>query len=156
MAAVWITAFAGCFFVGKWAEPVRYDPEEHPELSRQLSDFVKNIDTLREKVGDRGRIEDVGAQGKQLVSRMLPIISIIGVRASGRRLAYTSDNLLALVPGSAEVGDVLSIFQGTPLPFVLRKAQGNYRLNGTAYIHNMMDGEVSRDPRYTVQNIDIC
>ena len=155
MMDVCVTAFAGCF----WKEAlgvVRYDHEEHPEVSQQLSDFVEAVDDLQNKFGDQIKREDVDSSCEYLIFRMDPLMRLIGPAAHGRRLAYTSDNLLALVPSTAEIGDVLSIFQGTPLPFVLRQAQRNYRLVGTAYIHNMMDGEVLKDLRWTVQNIDIC
>jgi hypothetical protein len=154
--AVWVTAFAGCFWQETLGEVVRYDREEHAEITQHLSDFVKSIEELQDKFRGPGKLEDVLPSCSHLFLKMIPITRSISASAYGRRLAYTSDDLMALVPGSAKVGGVLSIFQGTPIPFVLRKVQGNYRLVGSAYIHNMMDGEVLRDPRWTAQNIDIC
>ena len=156
--AVWITAFAGYFWEKTLGEDGRYNHEDHPEISQQLSDFIEAVEEVQDILGDQSNLQDVLPSCMHFVSKMFPVVKMIRAIAiaCNRRLAYTSDNLLALVPGSAEVGDVLSIFMGTPIPFVLRQAQGNYRLNGAAYIHNMMDGEVLRDPRHTVQNIDIC
>jgi hypothetical protein len=151
--ALWTTSFAGLFLEG-WGQVVRFD--EHPELDQQLSDFVEAVQELEGKVGDHGKLEDLGQSCNHLIPKLLPIIRLIGAAARGRRLAYTSDNLLALVCRDAQVGDALSIFQGTPLPFVLRKAQGGQRLVGTCYVHNMMDGEVFLDPKWTPRKIEIC
>lgn len=151
--ALWTSSFAGLLLEG-WGEVVRF--YEHSELDQQLSGFVEAVHELQDKGGDHGRLEDLGQSCNHLIPELLPIIRLIGAAARGRRLAYTSDNLLALVFREAQIGDVLSIFQGTPLPFVLRKVCGGHCLVGTCYIHNMMDGEVLEDPKWTARKIAVC
>jgi hypothetical protein len=54
----------------------------------------------------------------------------------------TRDGLLGLVPAEAEVGDVIAILLGAPVPQVLRlQADGSYRLVGECYVRGVMDGE---------------
>lgn len=45
--------------------------------------------------------------------------------ARGRRMGFTTNGLICLVPGDAQVGDCLSIFNGFQIPFVLRKDANN-------------------------------
>ena len=60
----------------------------------------------------------------------------------GRRAARLQSGTLALVPQTSELTDVLAVFQGVPLPFVLRpNGEGTYQVVGICYIHGMMDGE---------------
>jgi hypothetical protein len=49
---------------------------------------------------------------------------------------------LVLGPKVTKVGDVICIFQGGPVPFVLRQLGGDeYLLVGECYVHGIMDGE---------------
>ena len=59
-----------------------------------------------------------------------------------RRLARVSSGALALIPVVAEATDVVAVFQGVPLPFLLRPASDGYCVLGTCYVHGMMNGEV--------------
>lgn len=60
-----------------------------------------------------------------------------------RRPFLSSDNRVGLAPESAAVGDVISVFYGSDVPFVLRlDGDGRYRLLGEAYVHGIMDGEL--------------
>ncbi|KAI1624365.1 heterokaryon incompatibility protein-domain-containing protein [Exophiala viscosa] len=58
-------------------------------------------------------------------------------------------SLLYLVPGCAKPGDVVAIFVGLPVPFVLRPTEPEpglegpvFRIVGSAYAHGMMDGQI--------------
>ena len=75
--AVWITAFAGYFREETLGEAVRYDHEEHPEISQQLSDFIEAVDELQDKFGDQGKLEDVDSLCEYLISsKMFPVMRV--------------------------------------------------------------------------------
>ncbi|KAF2111071.1 hypothetical protein BDV96DRAFT_650180 [Lophiotrema nucula] len=62
---------------------------------------------------------------------------------SGQRKAFvTGDGFFGIGPASAHHGDIVAVFPGGRVPFVLRKAaSGQYRLIGECYVHGLMDGE---------------
>jgi hypothetical protein len=71
-----------------------------------------------------------------------------------RRIFRTSSQHLGIAPSAAEVGDLVWILKGGPVPFILRPvvvgdaptgAPSKYRLVGTAYVHGVMDGEAMKD-----------
>lgn len=60
----------------------------------------------------------------------------------GRNLCATREGHIGCVPHGSVVGDVIGIFQGGTVPFVLRKSEdGQYQLVDQCYIHGIMDGE---------------
>ncbi|KAH8649734.1 heterokaryon incompatibility protein-domain-containing protein [Tricladium varicosporioides] len=67
-------------------------------------------------------------------------------RCSGRRLFVTGKGFLGLGPRDVKSGDVLVVFLGVDVPFVLRR-QGDecYEVVGEAYVHGIMDGEMMVD-----------
>ena len=77
---------------------------------------------------------------------------------SDYRLALSENNLVCLVPANtlANGNDYLCIISGTPVPHVVRRAGDQYRIVGSCYIHNMMDGQLfEQDPRPESQEIEI-
>ncbi|KAL7916764.1 HET domain-containing protein [Trichoderma velutinum] len=67
----------------------------------------------------------------------------------GRRFAVTDAGDFAAVPKAAQKGDVVCIFNGGRVPYILRPGvNGNYSLIGECYVDGMMRGEVTdRFPR---------
>lgn len=64
---------------------------------------------------------------------------------SGRRLGVTACGRLALVPATAEAGDVVVVIPGLQVPYVLRECKGvsrQYQLVGECYLDGAMRGEV--------------
>jgi hypothetical protein len=59
-----------------------------------------------------------------------------------RKLATTETGYLALVPGSASVGDVVAILYGCNFPVVLRPKGNMFLYIGECYVNGIMDGEV--------------
>ena len=74
---------------------------------------------------------------------------LIGPVVTGRAFAVTEKGYIGLVPSGAMPGDLLCLFFGASVPFVLRPradcrdgaSSGTYSLVGEAYIHGIMDGE---------------
>jgi hypothetical protein len=59
-----------------------------------------------------------------------------------RRTCITGERYFGTIPGEAEEGDLIAIFFGLRIPFVLRPlVGGTYKLIGPCYVHGIMDGE---------------
>ena len=59
-----------------------------------------------------------------------------------RILTSTTTGLVGWIPEAAEPGDFVTLFEGSPWPFILRKRQeGYYSVIGDAYIQGIMHGE---------------
>jgi len=84
----------------------------------------------------------------ELMSRMRDVIRYL-------RLCKTETGRLAQVPYGTEVGDVLAIFRGSEVPFVLRKHGDAYRLLGACYVHGVMDGQLCENIVVRHSNSDL-
>lgn len=58
-----------------------------------------------------------------------------------RSFFTTKRGLMGLGPNALLADDVVCVFLGGIVPFVLRPGQGRYQLVGDAYVHGLMDGE---------------
>ncbi|KAK7949236.1 uncharacterized protein PG986_010122 [Apiospora aurea] len=65
----------------------------------------------------------------------------------GRCLYRTRRGYLGTGPAAVQRGDVVCVFMGGAVPFILRPRQkgDGYTLIGDAYVHGIMDGELVRD-----------
>ena len=54
---------------------------------------------------------------------------------------------VGIVPDAAREGDLVCVFYGGCVPFILREVEGRgcYRLIGEAYVYGLMEGEGFRD-----------
>lgn len=86
-------------------------------------------------------------------TRMHPLSRSI-MTAYNRKLARTDHNLLALIPGHAEDGDVIALCRGGRVPLILREVEGVWRLVGDCYIHGIMDGSMFEEER--CETLVIC
>lgn len=62
--------------------------------------------------------------------------------ALGRRFFVTDGNFMGLGPPQAEVGDIVAVFFGSDVPFVLRPQEDKFRLIGETHVQGIMDGEM--------------
>src|SRR4051794_30493130 len=66
--------------------------------------------------------------------------------AVGRKFFFTEKGYIGLGPGGAQPGDIVSIFLGGRVPFLIRKNIGEgFRFVGESYVHGIMDGLVLQD-----------
>lgn len=65
----------------------------------------------------------------------------LNLACAGRYIAMTAGGHSGLVPANARAGDVVAIFSGGCIPFILRRQGDCYHLVGTAYIDGIMNGE---------------
>ena len=62
----------------------------------------------------------------------------------GWRFVITKKGFVGVVPNMARIGDVVAIFKGGRVPFILQESairSGAFRLVGGCYVHCMMNGE---------------
>jgi hypothetical protein len=73
-------------------------------------------------------------------------LSISTIHSNGGRvMGCTASGLLCLLPEDARPGDVVAIFLGSNLPYLLRRAGADeYELVGHCYVHGVMDGQLIR------------
>jgi hypothetical protein len=70
--------------------------------------------------------------------------SALGKWASGRVFCATESHHLGWLPRGAKKGDFICILEGGEVPFVMRSADGRYKVLGDCYIHGIMDGEAMK------------
>jgi hypothetical protein len=67
-----------------------------------------------------------------------PFVRLFG----GRRFCSTADGHLGSLPRDAQAGDVICIFYGGNMPYVLRPcSDGQYKFVGDCYLHGFMWGQ---------------
>jgi len=73
-----------------------------------------------------------------------------------RRLSMSTHGVPCLVPDDTVVGDLIVIFIGTPLPFVIRRREHHqYRIVGSCYVHGYMDGQAMENADLDVQEFEV-
>jgi hypothetical protein len=83
-----------------------------------------------------------------LEKRALPFVQGLVRYQAGRRTCVTEKFYFGAVPDEAKKGDLIAIFHGHKLPYVIRRVQGpdadpnQFRLVGHCYVHGIMDGEL--------------
>ncbi|PVH80545.1 hypothetical protein DL98DRAFT_515399 [Cadophora sp. DSE1049] len=61
--------------------------------------------------------------------------------ARDRVLFQTGKGYIALGPVITQPGDIVCLFHGGNVPYVLRPTAGYYQLVGECYVHGIMNGE---------------
>ena len=97
--------------------------QKRPKLYIGYMMALVTLDGLMSRSGDHDNIETM---------RMVQ---------HNRRLANTEGGRLALLPGTAEVGDKIAVLCGGKLPHVSRKRAERWELVGECYVHGAMLGE---------------
>lgn len=109
-----------------------------------VDNFLAYCEHLRQLAGSEGP-SPFPAPGSDRASPSNGELAM--TRCRDRRVAYTTQGRLALVPLVAEYGDVCCIFRGMAAPVVLRQTSENmYRLVGDMYLDGVMDGELLQIP----------
>jgi hypothetical protein len=76
-------------------------------------------------------------------------------RSRYRCLGTTEKGYLGAVPDTALPGDLVCMFEGCKLLFVVRQVGDNYSLIGPAYVHGLMKGEVFQMANYKREMITL-
>jgi hypothetical protein len=87
-------------------------------------------------------------------ARKTRFLSIIADWTRCRILCLTEQGYLAWVPDAARKGDLIYVFLGADVPFVVRPTgDGLYKLVGECYIHGFMYGEALKTGQVKEQQI---
>jgi hypothetical protein len=75
-------------------------------------------------------------------SQSYKYVVLLGNFASGRQSCSTELGYFGWAPFNAKPYDKVCIFQGYPIPFILRPVDsGGFKVLGDAYLHGLMEGE---------------
>lgn len=76
--------------------------------------------------------------------------------ANSRRPFKSHLGHLGIGPDTTELGDIICIFHGARVPFLLRRQRdGRFRLIGEAYVDGIMDGQVT-ETTHTTETFVLC
>jgi hypothetical protein len=73
----------------------------------------------------------------------------------GNRRCLTRKGYIGHVPPTARIGDVICVFRGGDIPFVLRAEGTSYRIVGQSYLHGFMKGEATTSLEYKFGDVSI-
>ena len=125
--------------------------EDYAALKRYLAIFPLWLRLMKE-VAKVTKGEDLDRKVKKSEDLMLGLQSqfnrisyFIGGSSGERRFCVTKEGRMGLVPKGCEIGDLVCIFTGSRVPFLLRQEtetkSSSYELVGSCYIHGVMDGK---------------
>ena len=101
----------------------------------ELQDFMTNADTEAAMHDDPEAVEKIVAGSQPFIEACEPVVK-------GTRFCVTQDGYMGLVPTRAAKGDLICVFMGGAVPFVIRRTDnGQFRLLGECYVHGLMDGK---------------
>lgn len=79
----------------------------------------------------------------------LNCVHVTTVTASKRRFCTTKNSRFGCVPTTAKGGDVICVFYGSGVPYILRPIEGGgYMVVGECYINGIMHDETLSDVRF--------
>lgn len=89
--------------------------------------------------------EQLYPTSKQMTRRILERqrfdnrMGVVTLATTGRRPFLTSTGHIGICPKQTLVGDLIILFNGVEMPFVVRRVHLGYRLIGECYVHGIMD-----------------
>ena len=141
----------------------------HDRLEAEDDEYKRAYQGFCEEVrGYPGQLDRLSsnAERKQLIDEISEYMSnskgkakwwdfvkVISVFQAGRCICITKNDYVACLPNAVEVRDLVVVFQGARIPFILRPCEGVYLFVGYGYVHGIMDGipqsELERYPTQT-------
>jgi hypothetical protein len=104
---------------------------------------------------DQSDITSVWALENIIDTRHVDIPLVVG--AGSRRFCCTENGRLGCMPNRAEVGDMICIFLGAGVPYVIRPCGNDrYTFIGECYLHGVMDGEAMDMEDIKLQEFALC
>ncbi|KAK0109539.1 hypothetical protein ONS95_002226 [Cadophora gregata] len=94
---------------------------------------------------------------EQLLSLNLYYGCVASLLATSR-VCKTVNGFVGVVPIGAGVGDLVAVFAGGAMPFVLRpteEIEGGFRLLGGCYMHGLMRGEAVQSPLWKEEEFEL-
>lgn len=120
--------------------------------ARDTNGTIPNWDTVQRMI-EIGR-EEIMPEFEDLNRDFEYIAESFRVTYSGRRLFRTVSNYVGIGAQSLQKGDAVWVVAGAAVPIVLRRLpNGNWKLVGEAYVHDIMNGEAVRREDIKLQHI---
>ena len=133
---------------GKYFQSFRSFLLEFQDLSRK---YGKDLPGLMQAIRDHGPFGNMTSPQRvgEMVRDMVGDESLFASRFYPRRLAATHMGYIGMVPKGTKKNDIIVLFYGAEVPFVLRPKLNNteegseleYQIVGECYLHGAMDGE---------------
>jgi hypothetical protein len=129
----------------KWIVPIA--DASHPEVVATTTvDLQASYEALVRSLepGYGKKFPRTSQNASPLAKRAQNYINALQTNLRGWRFLVTEKGYVGVVPNHTRVGDVISIFSGGAVPFLLRKTgakSGEYQLVGECYIYGIMRGE---------------
>jgi hypothetical protein len=93
-------------------------------------DFIADAETWRQWIRE-------GAKSPECPAYHSAIENSFAFRS--HKFCWTKEGFMALVPSITQLGDVVVVLNGHPMPFVLRPVQEYFQVIGLCYVHGMME-----------------
>ena len=77
------------------------------------------------------------------------------ITSQGRRFFTTLGGYMGIGPPGMRAGDMICVFLGGNVPWVIRQEGSEYTLVGECYVHGIMKGEIMQTPHLPVQDLII-
>jgi hypothetical protein len=111
------------------AEEVKTSPGDTTFGAEDLANYLS--------ITDWGNIYTILDERSESISKAMDLLMSVHPKA----FLVTEDKQIALGPRIARLGDVLCVFFGHHMPYLLRPTKRRYRFLGPCYVHGYMRGE---------------
>lgn len=130
------------------------------QIKPPTPEFKKGFEVMRYVVANHESLKCQQLDGidTELVNHPMGLhyFNALSTWSQGRVFSATTNDLLGWVPKGAAKDDVICIFFGADVPYVLRPdGPDHYRLIGESYIHGVMEGEAITKKSFLKQNFSI-
>lgn len=138
-------------------------PDDYTEILSVLSDattgksptFHDQLYTRRQR-GGRLTADDLKSPSPSMGVKFQELKEAFKLALLNRRLCWTKEGHLGLVPRFAKQDDNVVVVPGSPVPFVVRRiGKGTYHFIGECYIDRIMDGEAFKNQGQELENITL-
>jgi hypothetical protein len=130
----------------KWKIPIAgaLYPKEAVSGSFDLRSSYRAFRQYIEKGKQRGKATNANVEPGALRIQSAGYIAALRDNLAGRRFVTTKNGYAGVVPNMTQTGDIIAIFKGGRVPFILQRSLQRphaFRLVGDGYIHGIMQGE---------------
>lgn len=121
----------------------------HPFATEDHRGWPSDLRKLILSVGydrDPAKYWDLPQESRNAIERYWLTARAFSQRLGTASLCFTKGRFVGLVPEAALADDLICVFDGGRVPFVVRKRGPAYTLIGECYVHGMMHGEALQLP----------
>jgi hypothetical protein len=124
-------------------------------FARTISQHLEFLDDLRQGNRKAPALYKTNIYDEETNRRRT--MAVLWGDLADRRFCSTTGDKLGWVPKSTQEGDIICIFYGARVPFVLRPCKnGQYKLIGECYLHGTMYGQAMEMKDFKGQEFALC